>query len=134
MHRYEKKKRWVEKMPFEHNLWVFMSFLRLSVVSISIQFSFYSIRTLPFPKKERTYNRTSSPSHFSLLIGAASIKKRTCSTFLSSFIFTSFFRIITFSMLCYGYDIYVQCCSLTESFMTFLSLFFLMDFYVLFQS
>lgn len=86
-------------MPFEHNLWVFMSFLRLTVVSISIQFSFYSVRTLPFPKKQRTHNRTSSPSHFSLLIGAASIKKRTCSTFLSSFIFLSSHYRIFYALL-----------------------------------
>jgi hypothetical protein len=119
-----------KKIPFEHNLWVFMSFLRLTVVSISIQFSFYSVRTLPFPKTNAHTTELPLPHISRSWLVQRALKKGHVQHFcLLSFFFL---RIITFSMLCY--DIYVQCCSLTESFMTFLSLFLLMDFYGFFQS
>lgn len=130
MSMWMRMRRWVEKMPFEHNLWGFMSFLRLTVVSISIEFSFYSIRTLPFPKYMNAHTTELPLPHISRFwLVQRALKKGHVQHFcLLSFFLSSHFKIF-YALLSIWY-FYVQCCSLTESFMTFLSLFLLMDFYV----
>lgn len=118
-------------MSFQHNLWVFIWFLWLLVVSIS-----YCLLCTHSPIS-KIYN-TSSPSHFSLLIGSLNIKKRTCSnsfSFLFLFFasFSSSFFHFSHSFLLHTVFVYFQDGNriLYRKFYDFLSLFSLMDFYVL---
>lgn len=84
---------------------IFTTHCRLYQHSVLLLFSTHS----PISKINATHSTTSSPSHFSLLIGAASIKKRTCSTFfLFFFHFCSFFALET-NFLWMILEIYVQC-------------------------